>query len=144
MGARGKKRRRADGSIAGKRVQTHFGRTPHPEYVEHEPVPVDALASALAICWQHRPSDGSPMGDWDIEDQFDEIDRLAERERVDGSSLGTRADKLADLLTKAVGAPLYTLNGDTPVVDKALLEFAASSPVDDSDKPLAWPPSSGD
>jgi hypothetical protein len=141
MGVRGKKRHRADGSIAGKPTQWHFGAGGPRSFDALEVVPTETLAAAVDICWRYRPSDGGPIGDGDLEDQFDEIHRLAEREGVDGVSLGTRADKLADLLSGPAGQALYTLDDDTLTVDPALLEHAATSAIDNSNKPIVWRPS---
>lgn len=141
MGARGKKRRRADGSIAGIPTQGHFGAGRSRRFDALDIVPPDSLAAAVSVCWRYRASDGVPIGDGDLEDQFDEIDLLAEREGVDGTSLGTRADKLADLLGGPAGQALYTLDDDTLTVDPALLEHAATSAIDNSNKPIVWPPS---
>lgn len=113
-----------------------------PSYEQLEPVPTDTLARAVAICWRYRPADGGPMGDGDIEDQYDEIGALADKEGVDSSALGTRADKLAELLTTPAGRALYAIEDEGLVVDEGLLEFAATSDVDDSIDPLSWPPSS--
>jgi hypothetical protein len=141
MGARGKKRRRADGSIAGKPAPVHFGIRGQKAFDALEAVPTDTLSAAVNICWRYRSPDGGPIGDWQLEDQFNEIDRLAEHEGVDGASLGTRAEKLVDLLSGAMGQALYALDGDTLAVDPVLLEYAATSAMNNSNERLTWPPS---
>lgn len=139
MGARGKKRRRADGSIAGKprHSGSDFGRAPAFEALDA--FPVNALAEAAAVTWRYSPSDGSGTGDGDLEDQCDEIRALAELHGIDDESLAVRAEKLVNLLRSPTGEAWYRLDGDKPVVDNALLEFAATAEADNSDAPLIWP-----
>ncbi|MBV8686824.1 MAG: hypothetical protein JOZ90_10630 [Alphaproteobacteria bacterium] len=101
-------------------------------------VPVHALAEAVVITWRYMPSDGSGISDWDLEDQCDEVRVLATSFGIDFESLACRAEKLVDLLRSPAGEALYHLDGDKPVVDNALLEFAATADADNSNAPLLW------
>lgn len=80
-------------------------------------------------------------GGWDhsIEDAFDEIGELAGKLNVDPSGLCQRTDMLADFLRLHHDKNLYSESSDGVItVKEELLEFAASSPVDTSNKPLLW------
>lgn len=140
MGARGKKRRRADGSIAGKRKhgRADLGRATACEALDA--VPLDALTEATGITWRYMPSEGSEISDWDLEDQCNEIRTLAASYGIDSESLACRAEKLVDLLRSPAGDALYHLDGDKPVVDDALLQFAATAEADNSNALWFWPP----
>ena len=139
MGARGKKRRRADGSIAGKpgRGRFNFGGAPAFEAVEA--MPAHVLEEAAQICWGYMPLDGSEISDWDVEDECEEISALAALHGVDSERLGVRAEKLVNLLRSPQGHGLYTLDGNRLHVDEALLEFAATAKADNSNSPLLLP-----
>ena len=146
MGARGKKRRRADGSVAGKagiaQPRPVLPQMPEVIYEALDPVPVDVLAAAVDIGYRYVPLDGSEPDkgcDWDWESMFDAIDALASVEGVDNESLSARTYKLIKLLNSSQNQGLYSIEDGKVVVDSAVLEFAASSPTDNSNKPLLWP-----
>jgi hypothetical protein len=139
VGARGKKRRRADGTIAGKPKQGGIGYSGAPAHEELESVPLRSLAAAIEISRRYVPLDDGAVADWDWESEFEEIEALATKEGVDRESLAIRAEKLVDLLRKPGGEQLYTLDGTNLVIDDVLLEFAATTPIDTSNKPLIWP-----
>lgn len=136
MGARGKRRRRADGSIAGKPKQVALGGG---RYEELGAVLPATLAGSVEISRRYVPLDGRDVEDWDWEAEAEEMDAFAEREGVDAESLAVRAGKLIDLLRLPSGQELYRIDGDRVVIDRALLEHAATIPIDDSSAPLVWP-----
>lgn len=139
MGARGKKRRRADGTIADKPRHDRAPLSRSAAFEALAPVPAQALTEAAEITWRYMPSDGSEISDWDVEEQCDEIRALAPRYGVDDESLAVRAEKLVNVLRSPAGRALYDLNGDKLVVNNALLEFAATAEADNSNAPLIWP-----
>lgn len=132
MGARGRKRRRADGSVASGKQK--------PSSVLLDPVPADTLAEAVAIGLRYADAELGHGFDY-TDSMFDELNDLAERRAIDVVALGTRAEKLVEALDRPENQGLLTVHagGRDISIDPALLNFAASSPVDDSSQPLRWP-----
>ena len=142
MGARGKKRKRQDGSIASGKIMPSSWIQRSPKYRQLPPVFVDDLLVAMTIIDQHASLDsGNAMSDWDIEDIFEAIDEYADTRGINAEALGIRAEKLNDFLRVPENKHLYSRDDDGRVsVNINLLEFAATSPIDDSNKPLHWQP----
>lgn len=140
MGARGKKRKRKDGSIASGKIMPPSWREGPYKYRQLPPVVVDDLLAAITIIDQHASlDDDGPWGDWDIEDMFDAIDEYADTRGINAHALGARAEKLSNLLIIPENRSLYSRDNDGSVsVNLDLLEFAATSPIDSSNKPLHW------
>lgn len=138
MGARGKKRRRADGSIAG-------GKTPvvaaqSEEYLL-EPVPTQALFEAVSEYLVTEAMSNAGL-DALLEERYlgdagTPTDRIADRFDIDVESLNGRADRLTMLITKQSG--LHRMeDGKLAWIDPALLEHAASVELSWS-RELRWP-----
>lgn len=142
MGARGKKRKRKDGSIASGKVVPPSWRGGPYKHEQFPAVDMGDLLAAITIIDQHASLDNDgPWGDWDIEDIHDAIDEYANTRKINADALGTRAEKLNDFLIIPENKSLYSRDNDGRVsVNLDLLKFAATSPIDDSNKPLHWQP----
>lgn len=138
MGARGKKRQRADGSTASGKSSSAISAS-RPAYEDQDAVPADALLQATEI---FRAADPGAARTIELAfDTLDKIDALAVQHGVDKIALGIRAEKLANLLERLGESVLWSAgDSESLQIDKNLLEYAAATHIDDSNKPLRWPP----
>lgn len=138
MGARGKKRRRADGSVAsGKEVNIQAKDLD--DYPIH-PVPAQALFENLSESLLFEAMTDAEINDWldsDSSEGRPESDRIAERYDINRGSLEDRTDKLTLLLAKRDG--LHRMeDGKLVWIEPALLDHAASVEMTWNSE-LRWP-----
>lgn len=145
MGARGKKRRRNDGSVASRKAAP---RSASPRiYDDMDAVPLEVLVQAVAIENRYVPINyalHAAVGDggWDdaSEDALRDIDRLAKDRGLETDAVNIRVGKLAELLREPDREHLYSIADDGTVsIDAALLQHAATTHVDNSNVRLSWP-----
>lgn len=121
MGARGKKRRRKDGSIAsGRLVQAQL----MPDHVI-EPVPAAALSEAMQ---DYLASEFMSDDELEDTDGVGILDAIADRYDVDADSLAMRADRLAMFLRRR-GDIERASDSKSISIEPALFEHAASVPI---------------
>lgn len=145
MGARGKKRRRNDGSVATGKAPPRSA-TPR-IYDDMDAIPLEVLAKAVTIENRHVPLNHARHaavrdGGWDdaSEDALEDIDRLAEDRGLETDAVNIRVGKLAELLREPGREHLYSIADDGTVsIDAALLQHAATTHVDNSNVRLSWP-----
>lgn len=150
MAARGKRRKRKDGTLADGRRPA----LPAPGFgiraISADPVTPAMLAEAVDIAHRARPLGPQAFEEDDDEDAEDERDLAIEREikalapdDVLAGSLLSRWYQLDKLLRQPVMQHLYAVRSDSGVlVDTDLLRYAAQdAPVTDSPfGELSWPP----
>lgn len=145
MGARGKKRRRNDGSVAtGKAVTRSL---PPLVYDDMYPVPPEVLAEAMTIENRYVPISHDihaavRAGHWDDASMevLGEVERLARDRGAEYDAVNVRSGKLAELLREPDREHLYSIAEDgTVTIDEDLLKYAATAPVDNSNIRLRWP-----
>jgi hypothetical protein len=137
MGARGKKRKRADGTIAGRqqtitsaRIDAHSDR-PVAE------VSVEAIREILPLLLRVRDLSESELE----EDGFafqDALDAAAERHGVEDDALDFRANRLGWLVESWRPDLLEKLPDGTLVIDPRIIEFAATSDPRNPDTMIKW------
>lgn len=148
MGARGKKRKRADGSVADGRDKP-LSYVSEPEWA-YDPVSTQALSMAMTIRNRFFPIDRQAyaemierVGELDIQYELasDDLAALAGMTGADEEALGVRAEQLWIFLREPHAAEFYTVTQDGEVrVDVDLLAYVANKHATASLKDkVAWP-----
>ena len=135
MGARGKKRKRADGSVADGRDKP-LSYMSEPEWT-YDPVTTQALSMAMTIRNRFFPIDRQAyaemvdrVGELDMQYELasDDLSALADVTGCDEEALGVRAEQLWIFLRQPEAAGFYTITPEGEVrVDAELLSYVANS-----------------
>lgn len=145
VGARGKKRKRADGSVADGRDKYMS----EPEWT-YDPVSTQALSMAMTIRNRFFPIDRQAyaemverVGELDMQYELasDDLAALAGTTGADEEALGVRAEQLWIFLREPDAAEFYTVTPEGEVrVDADLLAYVANKRATASLKDkVAWP-----
>lgn len=147
MGARGKKRRRKDGSVADGRLKQPAIAPLQIMETEADPVPPELLERSLTIRNRHRPFDPLAQAKMTDEELFEadeaegrEIHELANDDAIE-TALIIRGLNLEAYLERPENRYLYSIAEDgTVTTDETLLRYAATIPMTDHpDDALQWP-----
>ncbi len=148
MGARGKKRKRADGSVADGRDKP-LSYMSEPEWT-YDPVTTQALSMAMTIRNRFFPIDRQAyaemvdrVGELDMQYELasDDLSALADVTGCDEEALGVRAEQLWIFLRQPEAAGFYTITPEGEVrVDAELLSYVANKRATASLKDkVQWP-----
>lgn len=137
MGARGKKRKRADGTIAGRQLTiTSAGIDAYNDRPVAE-VSVEAIREIMPLILRVRD-----FGENEVEeDGFayqDALDAVAGKHGVEDDALDYRANRLGWLVESWRPDLLETLPDGTLVIDPRIIEFAATSDPRNPDTIIKW------
>lgn len=148
MGARGKKRKRADGSVADGRDKP-LSYMSEPEWT-YDPVSTQALSMAMTIRNRFFPIDRQAyaemverVGELDMQYELasDDLAALAGMTGADEEALGVRAEQLWIFLREPKATEFHTVTPEGEVrVDADLLAYVANKRATASIKDkIAWP-----